>query len=230
MALQPVEAGKDVLDLLTKVYFGEQAVAHAHDGPPLGGQVHTVGLVQLPVAVHPAASMDVYDHRQRAVCSKWAVQVQRVHGVAAGQIGEALQDLHPCGERLRGQADGVPPAVGRPFPADQGAGQVSHSRLLPGEIKNSSGRWAGAALFRFEERLALRNGAHGAGTSAGTAVQASTGVDHVMIITLRNGAHGAGIRAGTTADASIANDISHWKYTSLRMYLLFYHIFLKMQC
>ena len=132
VVLQPPEAGKDVLDLPPEVHLGEQAVAHAHDGPPLGGQVHTVGPVQLPVAVHPASTVDVHHHGQRALRPQGAVQVQRVHRVAAGQIRQALQDLHSCGEGLEGQPDSVPPAVGLPLPADQGVGQVSHNRLLSG--------------------------------------------------------------------------------------------------
>jgi hypothetical protein len=69
----------------------------------------------------------------------------------------------------------------------------------------------------FFAALALGDCAHGAGASARTAVQASTGINHIMSVTLRNGTHGTGIRTGATADAGITNNISHDKYTSIRM-------------
>lgn len=68
-------------------------------------------------------------------------------------------------------------------------------------------------------KLALRDSAHGAGISAGTAVQAGISVDLEVISTLSDSANGAGIGASAAADASIANDISHDKYTSIKMYL-----------
>ena len=71
----------------------------------------------------------------------------------------------------------------------------------------------------FFSASALRNGAHGAGIGAGTTIQASAGVDHIVIVTLRNGAYGAGIRAGAAADTGITDNISHIKYTSLKVYL-----------
>ena len=49
----------------------------------------------------------------------------------------------------------------------------------------------------------------GAGVAARTAVQASTGVDDVTIITLGDSAHGASICASTAADASGTDLISH---------------------
>ena len=79
----------------------------------------------------------------------------------------------------------------------------------------------GFARCRFLLKLALRNSVHGASIGAGTAIQARTGVDLVVVSPLRNGAHGAGIRAGTTADASITDHISHVKYTSIKLYLHF---------
>jgi len=53
------------------------------------------------------------------------------------------------------------------------------------------------------------DGAGGAGVGAGTAVQASGSVDHVLIITLADSAGGAGVCAGTAANASRSNLISH---------------------
>ena len=58
-------------------------------------------------------------------------------------------------------------------------------------------------------RLASRDGAHGASVSAAAAIQASTGVDLVVISTLSDSANGAGISASTAADASVANNICH---------------------
>ena len=52
----------------------------------------------------------------------------------------------------------------------------------------------------------------GTGVSAGTAVQASAGVDDVTIITLRDSAHGASISASAAAHASRTDLISHSKY------------------
>ena len=65
----------------------------------------------------------------------------------------------------------------------------------------------------------LRDRAHGAGPGASAAVDAGAGVDHILGIPLRDRAHRAGIRTGTAADAGVADDMSHDKYTSLRMYL-----------
>ena len=53
------------------------------------------------------------------------------------------------------------------------------------------------------------DGAVGAGVAAGTAVQASGSVDHVLIVTLADSTGGANISAGTAADASRSNLISH---------------------
>ena len=61
----------------------------------------------------------------------------------------------------------------------------------------------------FRRELALGDGAHGASAGAGTAVQASTGVDHIVISALRDSAHGASVSAGTAADASIGNNVCH---------------------
>ena len=62
-------------------------------------------------------------------------------------------------------------------------------------------------------KLALRNGVNGAGTSAGTAVDASIGVDHHLGIAHSDRTDGAAALAGAAADASVRNDVSH-TYTS----------------
>ena len=70
-----------------------------------------------------------------------------------------------------------------------------------------------AALFFALNMLrnsALRDGAGGAGISAGTAIDAGIGVDDVLAVALGNSAHGAGIGASAAAHASIADDIGHW--------------------
>ena len=54
------------------------------------------------------------------------------------------------------------------------------------------------------------NRAVGAGVTAGTAVQASAGVDHIGIVALADGTGGAGVRASAAADASRSNLIGHW--------------------
>ena len=91
-------------------------------------------------------------------------------------------------------------------------------------IKNSAGK------RRCFLVLALRNGTHGAGTSAGAAVKAGTGIDDVVVVTLRNRTHGAPIYAGTAADASVTDNIGHDMYTSIKMVSPFYHNFQKKQC
>jgi len=65
-------------------------------------------------------------------------------------------------------------------------------------------------------KLALDNGAHGAGTSASAAGDASV-TDDVVVSTLRDSAHRASVSAGTAADASVSDNICHEKYTSIRM-------------
>ena len=56
----------------------------------------------------------------------------------------------------------------------------------------------------------------GTGVSAGTAVQASAGIDDVTIITLRNSTHGASICTSAAADAGRTDLISH-KSTSIKI-------------
>ena len=67
-------------------------------------------------------------------------------------------------------------------------------------------------------KLALNNGAHGAGASASAAGDASV-TDDVVVSALGDSAHGAGVSASAAADASVGNNICHEKYTSNRMYL-----------
>jgi hypothetical protein len=60
-------------------------------------------------------------------------------------------------------------------------------------------------------RLASRDGAHGASVGAAAAIQASTGIDLVMISTLSDGANGAALGASAAADASVTDNICHGK-------------------
>jgi hypothetical protein len=71
--------------------------------------------------------------------------------------------------------------------------------------KNDAKRKPGTVFLE----LALGNGAHGADSGAGTAVDAGTGIDHILSVALGNGAHGAGIHTGAAADAGITDNISH---------------------
>lgn len=73
--------------------------------------------------------------------------------------------------------------------------------------------------------LALGNRTHGAGTSAGTAVDAGAGVDDEVVVALGDGAHGAAVNTGTAADASVTDNIGHDMYTSIKMVSSFYHKF-----
>ena len=67
-----------------------------------------------------------------------------------------------------------------------------------------------AVLLCIPFRLFLGDdGAVGAGVAARTAVQASTGVDDVLIVTSADSTDGASIRASAAADASRSNLISH---------------------
>jgi hypothetical protein len=61
----------------------------------------------------------------------------------------------------------------------------------------------------WERELLLLDGAHGAGTGAGTAGDAGVGVDVVLGVALGDGAHGALLSAGTAGDESIGNLICH---------------------
>ena len=82
------------------------------------------------------------------------------------------------------------------------------------------------ALFFWS--LALGDSAHGAGTSAGAAIDAGAGVDDVVVVALSDSAHGAALSAGTAADASVTNNIGHDMYTSIKMVLsILAHFFKK---
>ena len=77
-----------------------------------------------------------------------------------------------------------------------------------------------AALFSALSMLrssALRDGAGGAGISAGTAIDAGIGVDDVLAVALRNRTHGARIGASAAAHTSIADDIGHWEHLQTSM-------------
>ena len=77
----------------------------------------------------------------------------------------------------------------------------------------SGGLWPVTLFVVFRARLfSGADSAVGTGVSAGTAVQASAGIDDVTIITLRDSAHGASISASAAAHASRTDLISHSKY------------------
>ena len=70
-----------------------------------------------------------------------------------------------------------------------------------------------AGLLCIPLRLVLGDdGTVGAGVAAGTAVQASGSVDHVLIVTLRDGAGGASVCAGAAAHTSRSNFVGHGKH------------------
>ena len=64
-------------------------------------------------------------------------------------------------------------------------------------------------IFHYVRLVSGADSAVGASIAAGTAVQASGSVDHVLIVTLADSTGGANISAGTAADASRSNLISH---------------------
>ena len=72
------------------------------------------------------------------------------------------------------------------------------------------------------------DGAVGAAVAARAAVQASTSVDDVLIVTLGNSTSGANISAGTAADASRSDLVSH-SSTSIRIVTSLYHTIQKKQ-
>ena len=77
------------------------------------------------------------------------------------------------------------------------------------------------ALFRalcIAPDSALGDSPGGASISAGAAIDAGIGVDHILAIALGDSAHGAGIGAGAAAHASVADDIGHWKHLQISMY------------
>ena len=56
------------------------------------------------------------------------------------------------------------------------------------------------------------DGAGGAGVAARTAVQASAGVDDVLVITLADSTGGASVHAGAAAHAGRSDFVSHGKH------------------
>ena len=58
--------------------------------------------------------------------------------------------------------------------------------------------------------------AGGAGSSAGTAVDAGISVDDIVLVTLGDSGHGAGALAGTAAHAVITDNIGHWKHLQFK--------------
>ena len=65
-------------------------------------------------------------------------------------------------------------------------------------------------MYRF--RLVLNDGAAGAGIRAGTAVQASTGIDDELVIALRDGTSGASVRASAAAQTCRSDLVGHGKH------------------
>ena len=74
--------------------------------------------------------------------------------------------------------------------------------------ENGAAHWDSAvtSCTRFS---ALRNGAGGASASAGTAIDAHTGIDDVLTVALGDGAHRASVGARATHHASVADHIGH---------------------
>lgn len=78
--------------------------------------------------------------------------------------------------------------------------------------KSRAGRRAALLLNRVQMKLGLVGGADGAGASAGTAVDASIGVDLILGIAGGDGADRASALASTAHDAGIRDLISHDSY------------------
>ena len=64
----------------------------------------------------------------------------------------------------------------------------------------------------YQFRLVLNDGAAGAGIRAGTAVQASTGIDDELVIALRDGTSGASVRASAAAQTCRSDLVGHGKH------------------
>ena len=82
-----------------------------------------------------------------------------------------------------------------------------------------NGRWAkqkapqaNLRCFMYRFRLVLNDGAAGAGIRAGTAVQASTGIDDELVIALRDGTSGASVRASAAAQTCRSDLVGHGKH------------------
>ena len=86
-------------------------------------------------------------------------------------------------------------------------------------------------LFSYAMRqLALGNSTRGAGVGTSTAIDAGTGVDHVVVIALSDSTNGASALASATAHASVADDIGHRIHLQTSKLTLLYHNFSKLQC
>ena len=83
-------------------------------------------------------------------------------------------------------------------------------RSGPGKTKSTAG--VGSQCFMYRFRLVLNDGAAGAGIRAGTAVQASTGIDDELVIALRDGTSGASVRASTAAQTCRSDLVGHGKH------------------
>ena len=85
-------------------------------------------------------------------------------------------------------------------------------------------------FFYVVHQSALGNSTRGAGVGAGAAIEAGTGVDHVVVIALSDSTNGASALASATAHASVADDIGHRIHLQTSKLTLLYHNFSKLQC
>ena len=80
----------------------------------------------------------------------------------------------------------------------------------------------------FWTKLAL-DSASGAGSSAGTAVDAGISIDYILAVSLRNSANGTFGSAASAAYTSVTNNVCHNKLPPLKLYpyitLILYHTF-----
>ena len=90
MLADPLQRGAHVLQLLTHRHLRGQPVADVEHQKAPGGDILAVDLVQLLVAVHPAAAVDIDHHGQFAVVVGGVVGIQQVQPVAVRQIGEVV--------------------------------------------------------------------------------------------------------------------------------------------
>ena len=82
---------------------------------------------------------------------------------------------------------------------------------------------AAHSVFLFAGQLirsSLGDGANGAGTGAGTAINAGTLVDLANAAGILDGTDGASTHAGAAADAGIANFESHMLYLLIRVIVI----------
>ena len=83
-------------------------------------------------------------------------------------------------------------------------------RSGPGKTKSTAG--VGSQCFMYRFRLVLNDGAAGAGIRTGTAVQASTSIDDIVVIALRDGTSGASVRASAAAQTCRSDLVGHGKH------------------